>query len=138
MTNLNFLIYLNLLSISMGAIEAILYSKKAAGAFKWNEHALFVINRALIAVCLILSPYASDRVQVMTAAIFMFPLIHDGFYYVTRHLIDVPEYRFNSNSTSSTARFEIKFTWRVVLFAMGIVIYVLNFQVIEKILKNII
>ncbi len=139
--DLLFYVSLNLLSISMGAEEAILYSRKGADAFKWNEHILFVVNRALCAACILISPFTDDRVIILIACIFFFPFIHDGAYYVTRGKIDMPQYRFNSDSTGSTATLEIKFKYRVALFLMGIGIiithYLNGFQGLAKILKFI-
>lgn len=52
---------------------------------------------------------------------FSFP--HNGMYYETRERIDVPEYNFDSNSTTSTAKFELNFKERTTAFIIGILIF---------------
>lgn len=121
----------------MGVTEAILYSGKASAAFKWNEHAVFMVNRILCAACILVSPFVEDRVLIMTSCIFMFPFVHDSGYLVTRSKIDVPGYMFYSDSEDSSATLEIKFKYRVVLLLIGIGILFIDYQWIIKILKNI-
>lgn len=115
-----FFILLNLLSISMGMTEAILYSGKASRAFKWNEHSVFMVNRILCAACILVSPFVEDRVLIMTACVFMFPFVHDSGYLITRSKIDVPGYKYYSDSADSSATLEIKFKYRVVFLLIGI------------------
>ncbi len=114
-----FFLLLSCISCLLGIVEGILYSLKGAEAFKGNEHSYLLTLRLFIFLSLIASKFfVSDFEFVfgLSSAILAFSFFHDGFYYCTRRAIDVPHYRFNSNSDTSSARFEVKWKYRLVLF----------------------
>jgi hypothetical protein len=123
-----FYLALCLMASSLGVIEGVLYSLQGASAFKWNEHIIFGISRALILLCLIFSKFlVSDHefIYGIGTAFLAFPFFHDGFYYITREMIDVTYYKFDSNSTTSSATTEVPWKYRLTLFiiSVGIIVF---------------
>jgi len=89
---------------------------------KKNLHPLFFCQRsavAIVALCLGFSPL------MLLGLAFTFPFIHDGFYYIRREKLRPGTYPkgFTSNSTTSTAKIEIPYEWRFVLFIIGIALW---------------
>lgn len=127
------LLYLSfiMLSILSGIKEAILYGRKAAETFKWNEHILFVLERAFI-FSLPFTTYAfihswGGILWAIIAGILSYPFWHDGFYYETARQINRPDYNFFSDSKTSTAKIEITWPIRVLMFGLGMAIIIFNF-----------
>lgn len=111
-----------------GSVEAILWSKKAAEAFKWNEHILLVLQRGLVILicisCYFLELNIFTGSALIISAMLSFSFFHNGFYYFTRSKIDVPTYNFTSNSTSSTAKLQFPFIVRLIMFIFSIIILI--------------
>lgn len=113
-----------LLSYSMlaGVTEGVLYSKKASEAFKWNEHAIFVAHRACIGFIFLLPDalHLYDKLAIIGFWILGHSFFHDGAYFETRGAIDIPHYKWYYNkSKTSTARFELSFWIRTLMFIVG-------------------
>lgn len=105
-----------------GIVEGILYGKKGADSFKGNEHGFFFAKMVAVGCLVLVKVDVSqwDRNVLVAAWIFMHAFVHDGFYYETRRQIDVPYYRwYYDYSKTSTARLEIPFWPRTILFAIG-------------------
>lgn len=87
---------------SGGAIEAVLWSRKGADAFKWNEHILLAVNRGLIFV----AAYVAVSPWILASSLLAFPFFQAGTYYTFRHLIDnnvYPDGWWSQPSNTSTA-----------------------------------
>ncbi len=116
--------------IVTGIIEAILWSGKSYKAFKSNEHTLMVVQRVMliqIIICIyFISKYVSESefILLLFSLILIFNLFHNGAYYETRRMIDVPSYRWYSNSTTSSAKIEIKFIYRLIMAIVGLFIFI--------------
>lgn len=100
-----------------GITHAILWSRKGAHAFKWNEHKVFVVQRLLFGAAALFtaSPWA------LYAGAFAYPFFHNGFYYTYRDKIDgtYPK-RFWAHSTSSTAKLNFTVRFRLVMFVISL------------------
>ena len=111
----------------LGAVEAILWSKKAADAFKWNEHVLLGVQRLMVIGAIILASTMSLK-EVLYAIGISLPMwwfFHDGAIYLTRNLIDKNVYvkRWFDVSTTSTAKLPTAGKWfRIGTFLFGVVL----------------
>ena len=90
--------------------------------YPFNIHKFFVPVRALFA--LVLLSWSGTWLDIIPYML-VFPFLHDGAYYQTRHYLDYPPYNFFSQSTSTTAKFSINFLLRTVFTALGIISYFL-------------
>ena len=128
--------------ISSAIIEAVLYSKQGAEAFKVNEHYLYTLNRISVLSMIIVSVLKHEvllsinGIMLAISFIMMYPFWHDGAYYETRRAIDVPSYNFKSSSTTSTAKFELNWNKRLTLFIIGFLLpYLYKITTITLIVK---
>jgi len=128
-------ILLCLYASSSGCKDAILYGRKGADTFDWNEHMLFVFERVLvlsIALYSTLYKHSSllDAIVLFATFACSFSFFHNGFYYETARQINRSEYRFWSNSKTSTARLEM--TWGIrlalLLLSLGILIFYISIK----------
>ncbi len=108
-----------------GIKDAILYSRLGADMFSWNEHLVYALERGVIMCAIIYATQVSllDSIVVCFVGLLSFSFWHNGFYYMARK--DVPGYRFNSNSTTSTAVFEFSWSVRLTMFIISISAYIL-------------
>lgn len=106
--------------------DAILWSKKGAEAFPWNEHIVFVAERAAVGTLVFVDVPIGQKLIVVVCWIFAFSFLHNGFYYETRKRIDKPDYYWFSDSTTSTATLEMNATFRTVLFVISVLCVVVN------------
>jgi len=112
-------------------IEAIMYSKLGAEAFKKTNEHVFIVLAAIFYV--FSNCYASTYTSMSVVDSFTYAAIcalvytfwHDGIYYEVARRINRPDYRFNSNSKTSTADIEVPWTFRVISFATGGALYLI-------------
>jgi hypothetical protein len=112
-----------------GVKDAILWSKRGADAFNWNEHLVFVAERAVIGSVVFVIPYLISpsfiKISVVLACFSLcFPFLHNGCYYTTRRYIDVDYYHWFSESKSSSARFNFGYFLRTASFFCGLIGFV--------------
>lgn len=111
-----------------GVKDGILWSKKGADAFEWNEHIVFIAERACIGSIVLVLPFITnisllDSVVVLASFCLCFSFLHNGCYYTTRRYIDVDYYNWFSESKSSSARFNLGIVFRLVTFSVGILAF---------------
>lgn len=119
-----------------GSVEAILYGKQGAETFKWNEHILYVLKASFVLGGYLLAPYLVQMSIMESLVCFIisavsYPFFHDGFYYETARRINRPDYKFSSNSKTSTADIEIPWAIRLNAFLLSIItllIYIFIWQ----------
>jgi hypothetical protein len=121
-------ILLQLLSYACisGIKDGILWSKKGADSFTWNEHIVFIAERATIGSILFVLPLLTntsflDSSVVLATFCMCFPFLHNGFYYTTRRYIDVDYYTWFSESKTSSAKFNFGYVFRTVCFMVGVI-----------------
>lgn len=116
-----------------GAKDGVLWSRKGHEAFKWNEHAIFVVERCLFFSMPFVFPvmsYIGQEMSILNALIvtisaaLCFSFWHNGFYYETRKRIDVKNYHFAYDSRNSTAKFEVNYFVRFMMNLAGIMLLV--------------
>ena len=103
-----------------GITHAILWSKRGADAYKWNEHIIFVVQRIILGLLIWYSPNLS---LLIAGAIAYIP-VHASVYYEARKRIDgaYPKGWVSEPSDGSTARFNFSFFARVLLFSISLAI----------------
>jgi hypothetical protein len=121
----------NIYACISGLKDSILYSLKGAESFPWNEHTIYTSERIAIVVLIVSGAFMDQKdlwVLILCIA-FSFSFWHNGFYYEGRSFIDKKEYSFISDSTSSTAKLEVKWITRLImkivsiLFLTGYIIF---------------
>lgn len=110
-----------------GVKDGILWSKKGADAFEWNEHIVFIAERACIGSIVLVLPFITnisllDSVVVLASFCLCFSFLHNGCYYTTRRYIDVDYYNWFSESKSSSAKFNFGIVLRLVTFFVGLAV----------------
>lgn len=119
MAALTLYLFLNLYAAASGVKDAVLWSKKGAEAFSWNEHKIFVIERTIICFALYTVLYLRhDQLLVVIAAfVLSFSFWHNGCYYLGRNGIQSNVYPkgFWDESASSTALLELSLVQRSLL-----------------------
>lgn len=118
----------NAYAIVSGYKDSILWSRRAADAFTWNEHIVFIVERIVIIALVIASTHVSpiQALGATLAFLLMFSLTHNQAYYHGRSLIDHTPFIWSYSSTTSTAKIELNYTLRLALFLVGIAISVLT------------
>lgn len=91
-----------------------------------NLHLLYTIQRTIVLILCFFATGAkfSSMVELFALA-YMFPYMHDGSYYSKRNDLNVLIYprRWKDDSTTSTAKFEIKYKGRMLMFICGLIIF---------------
>lgn len=110
-----------------GVKDGILWSKKGADAFEWNEHIVFISERACIGSMVLVLPFINklsllDSCAVLASFCLCFSFLHNGCYYTTRRYIDVDYYNWFSESKSSSAKFNFGIVLRLVTFFVGLAV----------------
>ena len=110
-----------------GVKDGILWSKKGANAFEWNEHIVFISERACIGSMVLVLPFINklsllDSCAVLASFCLCFSFLHNGCYYTTRRYIDVDYYNWFSESKSSSAKFNFGIVLRLVTFFVGLAV----------------
>jgi hypothetical protein len=100
--------------------DAILWSKKGADAFPWNEHLVFVAERAAVGTLVFVDVPIGQKLIVVVCWLAAFSFLHNGFYYETRKRIDVPYYHWFADSTTSTATIQMNAPVRSLFFGVAV------------------
>ena len=108
--------------------DAILWSRKGADAYDWNEHYIFNAERACVGSIALTIPLLKDFTFVDSSAIIgvfllCFSFLHNGFYYWQRSKIDVNKYHWFSNSKTSSAWYNANSTVRTIFFVVGVLAF---------------
>lgn len=84
-----------------------------------NLHTLFTLQRTIVWMLIAI---LSMSWSIAVGLILIFPFWHDNQYYTQRNNIDSSTYpkRWRDSSTTSTAKIELNFKTRTVLFVIGI------------------
>jgi hypothetical protein len=108
--------------VSVGFVDAILWSTKGANATKYNEHIVLLFGRVLflLAACMTFNWWT------ILAGILLFPFFHNGAYYAGRKKIDnsYPNGWWSQPSTGSTAKINYSLKSRVLLAVAGLAVIV--------------
>lgn len=92
-----------------------------------NIHFIYFLQRFLvITLCLFSSGATFSSMVEVFALAYVFPFIHDGFYYCKRNDLNPLIYvkRWKDDSSTSTAKFEIKYKARLWMFVGGLSLFV--------------
>lgn len=124
-------------SASFGLVDSVLWSRKGAQSYPYNEHIFFVANRIFvfnIMICFAILDFSTVYIILGTSVggAFMFPFFHNGFYYLGRKKIGNYNGYYNvyrkgfwsepSDSSSATINFSL--VERVMLGIIGLLLYV--------------
>jgi hypothetical protein len=110
-----------------GMNDAILYSRKGAHAFPWNEHIILVLDRAGLPLVSVFTILTSDLAWTMVqlwAYLLMHSFIHNGAYYLCRDKIDGTNHGFKHQSPTTTAKVDLNYKQRSILFVIGLLLLV--------------
>lgn len=117
-------------SIFEGKREAYYYhALNLSSANHINLHWMYAIQRAIVMVVIGIT---SMSVLLPVSLAFIFPFIHDGFYYMKRNdLMNwIYKKRFKAESDTSTAVLEFSWEIRCFLFVFGLAILITSFFVL--------
>lgn len=92
---------------------------------KYNLHFLYTIQRVLvITLCLLACGAKFPAMMEVFSLVYLFPYFHDGAYYCKRNDLNPIIYkkRWRDDSSTSTAKYEIKYKARLFMFVFGIVL----------------
>lgn len=99
---------------------------------KKNLHPIFFLQRGMILTMIyfalnIVPNNLLNGLMLIFILALVFPIFHDGFYYLIRHRLDYMVYQkgFWDDSTTSTAILEIKVNTRIFMFLIGLALMVL-------------
>lgn len=124
-------VLLNAYAGASGLKDAILYSMRAYDAFAFNEHILFVAERAVVLLAVFAATFTSPGAACIVALAFAqtFTFCHNQVYLLGRHRIDPAHqpYDFWYQSSTSSAKIEIGAKGRFVLLLTGLATLVLLF-----------
>jgi len=115
-----------IIAITLGIIEAFLFhyfknlNTGFKAMFKFDIHFLFTLIR-----CVLIAPliwFIEERLIFGLVCIFIFPFLHDGFYYQVRKWLSgnkIYKKGFIDRSKTTTAKISMSFFWRLILFVFG-------------------
>lgn len=110
-------------AIFNGIEHGILWSRKGADAFTFNEHLVMVGLRACVFGAVVVAGLIEMKALVTVLAFSVsFPFWHNTAYYWSRHEIDPNVYPnwFTAQSTTSTAEINIGFSLRIILLVLSL------------------
>lgn len=120
-----------------GVKDGILYGRRGADSFSWNEHVVYVIERMAFGA-MFLSGFAVGLIgsywsvgMITISAVFGFSFWHNGYYYITRGRISGTYGYFSQNSTSSTAVIELRWHPRLMLEALSWICFLIYYWIIK-------
>ena len=106
-------------AILFGIFEALLFHFKKI-KLPFDIHIIFGFVRLCLFIPLLI--YSEERFIFAISSIFMFPFLHDGFYYLTRNILSggklYPK-TFFDQSTTTTAKISLGAFYRIILFLFG-------------------
>jgi len=108
-----------------GIKDAILYSHNTHKPFGFNEHQIWVAERAFVLMIILGNIYIEltiiEYIRVAISCILGFSFIHNGYYYETRKRLGKTDYHWFSNSSSTTAKVSFNWFTRTLMYAIAIV-----------------
>lgn len=117
--------FLCLYALVDGLNNAVLYSRKGASAFKWNEHFIFLAQRGspYLAACFAafygfkMESFSSLCILIggeLISSALAFSYFHNGIYAEARDRIagDLNDFKYNWRYSSPTDTSKINFTYR--------------------------
>lgn len=117
--------------------DAVLWSKRGADAYKWDEHLIFIGERIGVAIPFILCFSAawnhsitwSGFVTAGLCALASFFFVHNGMYYQGRYWIDnaYPGFWADTKNKKDKAPLNVSFPIRLALLACS-TIYILCYE----------
>lgn len=126
-----------LFAAGCGYLEGILFHVCDYGKLKhFNRnhkdiHLHFSLFRAMFFLILAYFIGIREALLFWIAAIFTFPLIHDGIYYVVRHWLNPQVYEkgfFSTPHITTTAKTSMSFKLRFICFVVGFVYWIIYTQ----------
>lgn len=130
-----------LFSLIEGTREGYLFAYRDSDdpGYMKDLHPLFTLQRAIVVIALLLPFLFLARWYFLPIAALafacVFPLVHDGFYYMTRNSLEKSIYPegFRTDDNTSTAKISIKsFFQRIYLTMGGAVVYGIFLWLITK------
>lgn len=108
-----------------GFTHAVLYGRRGADSFKWNEHLLFNAQRAILVTALFFKP----DIYSIISGLLCFSFFHNGFYYTQRDRIDnsyPKRWWDDSTSSSATINFSVKVRTGMAIAGILVMIFALT------------
>jgi len=118
---------------SFGAVEAILWARKGADAFPWDEHDFILTpQRVWFGLIVVVTNLVSlkimnlDPTWILGISLPAFFFFHQGTMYMVRNLINDKVYpkRWFDDSTTSTANINITVKWRIVGLILSVLLLI--------------
>lgn len=116
--------------VIFGVINALIYGRKGAESYKIDEHYIIILEIAFVyGQVEIVNEFRDtfsvwDIRTVIICILFCHPLLKQAGYFEGRNLIDGSYPKgWMDDSTTSTAKINFTWWWRVALAACGVVYY---------------
>ncbi len=113
-------------SCLLGVYDAIMYGRKGADSFEWNEHIILVMIRGCFPVALQLGIEMTTHQVIFIGAcfVFLYSFFHNGCYYVTRAAMDGKIYPWRSwtaASSTDTSLVHFRYWPRTIQFLISLI-----------------
>ena len=109
-----------LYAILEGVRDAVVFSEYYR---KWNEHVLLFASRGIVAIGFAFA-YGLEGALLLVAFMFAFPFFQLSAYYTTYQKLGHPYYNFFSKSSTTDAKMNFNFEYRVVMLVLSICILI--------------
>ena len=132
MIKVSIFLFFCFVAIVKGTLHGILWSKKGADAYSWNEHIVLWVDASLTFLAVYFGYFYAQNLSFWSLSLlsaaggFVYMALHPSFYYLSRHQIDgAYDGPFDEPSEGSTAWLNFP-TWaRVVFLVVAIVILII-------------
>lgn len=118
-------------SIMEGRREGYYYHSAVVSgdSSKFNLHSIFQLQRTIVFfICVLSFANIFISIAIGLSMISCFSFFHNGMYYTTRNKLNKEIYKlkWKDDSSSSTAVFEIQYGERLLMFIIGIIIFIVT------------
>lgn len=127
------LVFFMLYACLAGVKDALIYAKKGAKSFPWDEHIIYNIEKTVVGaiffIAVLIGKYALWKSEIhfflwcFAIGFFVFmawSFFHNGWWAVTRKHIDKPDYSFTTTTGRYGVTFHINYRQRLKMLIVGL------------------
>jgi hypothetical protein len=109
-------------SLLEGINNSLISARKGFESFKWNEHILFVLQRGCWLLVFFVLLHWKEALLLSIIYALHFSFFHNGSYGESMKKLGYKKYSWTYSSPDSTARIELNFRIRTILFILAVLI----------------